>query len=119
MFDDRKMLVRMERRDLDNHIQELNYRITTRMQSEMRSEVEGLRWVLVRRTAIAIASVVVTAFVALRASKYAAGKRVAEEGKRAEAVRGRGLMFVGEGDGAVAKGLAAGDDVNPELVSLG
>lgn len=124
MFDDRKMSVRMERRNAENRIQELNYRITTRLQSEMRSEVEGLRWVLVRRTAIAIASVVVTAFLAARASKYTAGKRVAEEERRAEAARGKGLMVDrgvgGEGpDGAIMKGLAVGDDVRPELVTLG
>lgn len=37
-------------------IQELNYKITVLLNSDAKSEVEGLRWVLTRRAAIAIAS---------------------------------------------------------------
>jgi len=125
MFDDRKMAVRIERRDVENKIQELNYRITTRLTSEMRSEVELLRWVLVRRVAMALGAVVVTALVSIRTSTYRAA-RAKEEEKRVEKLgRGGGGMGVGGEmlagvvSGGVVGGMQAGDDVNPELVSLG
>ncbi|MCJ1285561.1 hypothetical protein MMC26_004902 [Xylographa opegraphella] len=54
MFNDRKMAVRMEQRSMDSAIQELNYKITVALNSDSRGEVEGLRWVLTRRAAMAI-----------------------------------------------------------------
>jgi hypothetical protein len=54
MFDDRKMAVRMEQREMDSKIQELNYKITVSLGGEAKSEVEGLRWVLTRRAALAV-----------------------------------------------------------------
>lgn len=39
----------------DSEISELNYRISVRLGSDSKSEVEGLRWVLTRRAAMAIA----------------------------------------------------------------
>lgn len=122
MFDDRKMAVRIERRDVENKIQELNYRITTRLTSEMRSEVELLRWVLVRRVAMALGAVVVTALVSIRTSTYRAAQAKEEE-KRVEKLRGGmgvgGDVLAGVVSGGVVGGMQAGDDVNPELVSLG
>lgn len=55
LLDDRKMAVRMEQQALDGRIQELNYKITVALNSDSKSEVEGLRWVLTRRAAMAIA----------------------------------------------------------------
>jgi len=55
MFNDRKMAVRMEQRTMESAIQELNYKITVALNSDSKSEVEGLRWVLTRRAALAIA----------------------------------------------------------------
>jgi len=56
MFDDRKMAVRMEQRSKEGAIQELNYKIQTRLTGESKGEVEGLRWFLTRRAALFIAS---------------------------------------------------------------
>jgi len=56
MFNDRKMAVRMEQRALESSIQELNYKITVALNSDSKSEVEGLRWVLTRRAVLAIVS---------------------------------------------------------------
>ena len=64
MFDDRKMAVRTEQRGMDSSIQELNYKITVSLNSDMKSEVEGLRWVLTRRAAMAIATMACTSFLA-------------------------------------------------------
>ncbi|KAI9677681.1 MAG: hypothetical protein M1817_006636 [Caeruleum heppii] len=67
MFDDRKMAVRMEQRGMESSIQELNYKITVLLNSDMKSEVEGLRWVLTRRAAMAIG---VMAFLILSSLRY-------------------------------------------------
>ena len=56
MFNDRKMTVRMEQRAMESAIQELNYKITVALNSDSKGEVEGLRWVLTRRAAMAIVS---------------------------------------------------------------
>lgn len=55
MFNDRKLGLQEEKRKIDGRIQECNYQITVLLNSEAKSEVEGLRWVLTRRAAMAIA----------------------------------------------------------------
>jgi len=54
MFDDRKLGLQEEKRQVDGKIQNLGYRISVDLNSEAKSEVEGLRWVLTRRAALAI-----------------------------------------------------------------
>lgn len=54
MFNDRKMATAEEKQRLDSKIQELNYEITVLLNSDSKSEVEGLRWILTRRAALAI-----------------------------------------------------------------
>ncbi|ORY03579.1 hypothetical protein BCR34DRAFT_573462 [Clohesyomyces aquaticus] len=82
LFDDRKMAVRMEQRSMETKIQELNYKITVALNSDARSEVEGLRWVLTRRAAIAIGVSAFMLFALLRYSSYVAHVQ-SEERKRA------------------------------------
>ena len=55
LFNDRKLGLQEDKRRVDGRISELNYEITVLLNSEARSEVEGLRWVLTRRAALAIA----------------------------------------------------------------
>lgn len=55
MLNDRRMDVRMDQQARDSAIQELNYKITVALNSDSKSEIEGLRWVLTRRAAMAIA----------------------------------------------------------------
>lgn len=52
-------------------LQELNYKITVALNSDARSEVEGLRWVLTRRAAITVASAAVMLFLSLKLSSQA------------------------------------------------
>ncbi|KAL8822828.1 MAG: hypothetical protein Q9191_006444, partial [Dirinaria sp. TL-2023a] len=61
LLNDRKMNVRMETRDRDSEIQELDYKITVTLNSAAKNEVEGLRWFLIRRyiAAIALSAVVI------------------------------------------------------------
>jgi hypothetical protein len=56
MYNDRKMSLEEERRLVNSKISELNYEITVLLNSDSKSEVEGLRWVLTRRAALAIAA---------------------------------------------------------------
>jgi len=70
LFDDRKMAVRQEQRSMEARIQELNYKITVALNSDARSEVEGLRWVLTRRAAITVGVSAFMLFVALRYTSY-------------------------------------------------
>jgi hypothetical protein len=54
MFHNRKMAVQEDKRNLDGKISELNYKITVLLNSDAKSDVEGLRWVLTRRAAMAV-----------------------------------------------------------------
>lgn len=54
MFNERKMAGRAEMRGMENKIQELNYKITIMLGSEVRSEIEKLRWITTRRGLLAI-----------------------------------------------------------------
>ncbi|KAF2471252.1 uncharacterized protein BDR25DRAFT_285703 [Lindgomyces ingoldianus] len=82
LFDDRKMAVRQEQRTMETKIQELNYKITVALNSDARSEVEGLRWVLTRRAAIAIGVSALMLFAVLRYSSYVTHAQ-SEERKKA------------------------------------
>lgn len=55
MFNERKMASQEEKRLVDGKILELGYEITVLLNSESKSEVEGLRWILTRRAALTIA----------------------------------------------------------------
>jgi hypothetical protein len=54
MFNDHKMATRENQRIIDTMVQELNYKITVSLNSDGKSEIEGLRWVLTRRAALTI-----------------------------------------------------------------
>ncbi|KKK25741.1 hypothetical protein ARAM_002210 [Aspergillus rambellii] len=67
MFNDHKMVVRELQRSIDTSVQELNYKITVSLNSDSKSEIEGLRWILTRRAAMAIA---ISAFMIILFLKY-------------------------------------------------
>jgi len=56
MFNDHKMATREQQRAIDTSVQELNYKITVSLNSDGKSEIEGLRWILTRRAALTIAT---------------------------------------------------------------
>ncbi|KAF2811917.1 uncharacterized protein BDZ99DRAFT_560544 [Mytilinidion resinicola] len=87
MFDDRKMAVRTEQRNMETKIQELGYKITVALNSDARSEVEGLRWVLTRRAAIAIGISAALILGTLRYSSYMTKTQEAERKKLKEEAR--------------------------------
>ncbi|KAF2647444.1 hypothetical protein K491DRAFT_614591 [Lophiostoma macrostomum CBS 122681] len=87
LFDDRKMAVRQEQRVMETKLQELNYKITVALNSDARSEVEGLRWVLTRRAAMTVAAAAFMLFLSLRYSSYLQHAQLLDEKKRAQEQR--------------------------------
>jgi len=56
-------------------IQELNYKITVALNSDSKSEVEGLRWVLTRRSVMGILFMAVMVLTSLRYASYKAHEK--------------------------------------------
>ncbi|KAK5118641.1 hypothetical protein LTR85_008106 [Meristemomyces frigidus] len=136
MFDDRKMAVRNEQRNMESKIQQLNYKITISLQADARSEVEGLRWVMTRRVIIALATVVVMVLGSLRLASNAAHAKELEAKRKAN-MRSGGTQtdsgsggYGGNGGGDASRGndtrgmgggemLVTTEGDNPAFVSLG
>jgi hypothetical protein len=68
-------------------IQELNYQITIQLNSDARSEVEGLRWVLTRRIAMGIS---VMAFMLIVLLQFNSSRNHAHEKEKKKAKQGPG-----------------------------
>ncbi|KAJ5757423.1 uncharacterized protein N7511_006117 [Penicillium nucicola] len=81
MFNDHKMVTREQQRTIDTSVQELNYKITVSLNSDGKSEIEGLRWILTRRAALTIA---ICAFMIIVFLKYASTRKVPEPAKAKE-----------------------------------
>ncbi|KAJ5109866.1 hypothetical protein N7532_002511 [Penicillium argentinense] len=75
MFNDHKMSTREQQRTIDTSVQELNYKITVSLNSDGKSEAEGLRWILTRRAALTVAT---CAFMIIVFLKYASTRKVPE-----------------------------------------
>ncbi|CAI7653400.1 unnamed protein product [Penicillium glandicola] len=75
MFNDHKMTTREQQRSIDTSVQELNYKITVSLNSDGKSEIEGLRWILTRRAALTIA---ICAFMIIVFLKYASTRKTPE-----------------------------------------
>ena len=85
MFDDRKMAVRNEQRDMESKIQQLNYKITVMLQADAKSEVEGLRWLMTRRVLFTLAAVILMTFGGLKAVSDGFAREAAETERKAQA----------------------------------
>ncbi|KAI5290449.1 hypothetical protein KEM54_001511 [Ascosphaera aggregata] len=82
MFNNQKISTREAQRSIDTAIQELNYQITVSLNSDGKSEVEGLRWILTRRAALAIG---ISAFMSIIALRYHSYKNAQREKKKEKA----------------------------------
>ncbi|CAK7220163.1 hypothetical protein SEUCBS140593_004139 [Sporothrix eucalyptigena] len=93
LFNDRKMAVREEQKTLESAIQQLSYKITIMLNSEMRSEIEALRWVLIRRSVLGIIFMAILTLGTLRYASYIshekqrATEQALREAREAEAQR--------------------------------
>ncbi|KAI1082200.1 hypothetical protein F5B20DRAFT_532545 [Whalleya microplaca] len=75
MFNDRRMNVREEQRTMESAIQQINLKISVILNSDSRSDIEGLRWVLVRRSVLGIVFMAVLTLGTLRYTTYATHER--------------------------------------------
>ncbi|KAK6077164.1 MOZ protein represents a chromatin-associated acetyltransferase [Seiridium cupressi] len=90
MFNDRKMTVREEQRRMEGAIQQVNLDISVTLTSDAKSEIEGLRWVLIRRSVLGILFMAVMTLGTIRYATYVnhEKKREADEKAReAEHIR--------------------------------
>ncbi|KAL6719659.1 hypothetical protein ACLMJK_001580 [Lecanora helva] len=70
MLNDRRISSREQHQNRDSEISELNNAVSVRLNSGSKSEVEGLRWVLTRRAAMAIGGMALLILGSLRYSSY-------------------------------------------------
>lgn len=119
MFDDRKMTVRNEQRDVESKVSQLNYRITVNLQADAKSEVEGLRMIMTRRVILTLGLVVGMVLGSLKLA--ADNNREEKPGKGAGGSGGSGGM-VGPGMGQVGfdggGGLGGASTAGPEVTTL-
>ncbi|KAK3340953.1 hypothetical protein B0H65DRAFT_541540 [Neurospora tetraspora] len=96
MFNDRKMAVREEQKAVDSRIQQINYKISVMLNSDARSDIEALRWVLIRRSVVGILFMAVATLGTLRYATFVnherqkevdRKKREAEEARRHDGTR--------------------------------
>lgn len=87
MFNDRRMNVRDEQRNMESAIQQVNLTISVTLNSDLRSEIEGLRWVLIRRSVLGIIFMAILTLSTLRYATYVSHERqreAKEKARRAE-----------------------------------
>lgn len=105
MLNDRRMAVRMQSQERDGEISELNYKISVVLGSEQKSEVEGLRWVLTRRAAMAIGLMAVLILGSLRYGSWKMREREGEARRKQEAAAGS--QSTGTATGSAGAGAGA------------
>lgn len=85
MFNDRKMAVREEQKAVESAVQQISYKISIMLSSDAKSEIEGVRWILIRRSVLGILFMAVLTLGTLRYATYVGQERKREaERKRKE-----------------------------------
>ncbi|KAI5919949.1 hypothetical protein F4810DRAFT_684875 [Camillea tinctor] len=93
MFNDRRMNVREEQRTMESALQQINLKISSTLNSDSRTEIEGLRWVLIRRSVLGIIFMAVLTLGTLRYATYVSHERLREaeeKARQAEKLRKNG-----------------------------
>jgi len=111
MFDDRRMAVRNEQREMESKVQQLNYRITVSLQADAKSEVEGLRMILTRRVILTLGIIVFMVVGSLKLSSDAKYEEEVAKRKAPTASAGSQTEMVPE--------VQLREGENPAFVSLG
>ncbi|KAH9883586.1 hypothetical protein F4778DRAFT_629790 [Xylariomycetidae sp. FL2044] len=83
MFNDRRMNVREEQRTMESAIQQVNLKISVTLNSDSRSDIEGLRWVLIRRSVLGIIFMAVLALGTIRYTTYLSHEKQREVEEKA------------------------------------
>jgi len=84
MFNDRRMAVREEQKTADSAVQQINYKISTMLVSDSKSEIEGVRWILIRRSALGIFFMAMLTLGTVRYATYLLNERQKEAERRKE-----------------------------------
>ncbi|KAJ4304288.1 hypothetical protein N0V88_001901 [Collariella sp. IMI 366227] len=87
MFNDRKMVVREEQKAVESRIQQINYKISVTLNSDAKSNIEGLRWVLIRRSVLGIIFMAVVTLGTIRYATYIGHKHQKEAAERKRAAK--------------------------------
>ncbi|PHH74766.1 hypothetical protein CDD83_4498 [Cordyceps sp. RAO-2017] len=82
MFNDRKMTVREEHKAVESAIQKINYKMSILLSSDCKSEIEGVRWILIRRSVLGIIFMAILTLGMLRYATYLGQKRKLEAEKK-------------------------------------
>ncbi|KAF4979466.1 hypothetical protein FZEAL_4325 [Fusarium zealandicum] len=77
-FNDRKMAVREEQKVVESAVQQINYKISIVLSSDAKSEIEAVRWILIRRSVVGILFMAVLTLGTLRYATYVSHERVRE-----------------------------------------
>ncbi len=102
MFNDRRMNVREEQRNMESavsrhsryadssiwtnlrtKIQQVNLKISVTLNSDSRSDIEGLRWVLIRRSVLGILFMAILTLSTIRWATYVSHERQREAREKA------------------------------------
>ncbi|KAK7428551.1 hypothetical protein QQZ08_004989 [Neonectria magnoliae] len=78
MFNDRKMVVREEQNTVESSVQQLNYKISILLSSDAKSDIEAVRWILIRRSVLGILFMAVLTLGTLRYATYVSHERQKE-----------------------------------------
>ncbi|KAI5465535.1 hypothetical protein BGZ63DRAFT_399990 [Mariannaea sp. PMI_226] len=82
MFNDRRMTVREEQKAVESAVQQINYKISILLTSDAKSEIEAVRWILIRRSVLGILFMAVLTLGTLRYATYVSHERQREADKK-------------------------------------
>ncbi|KAL7798251.1 hypothetical protein V8C37DRAFT_369251 [Trichoderma ceciliae] len=78
LFNDRKMAVREGQRAVESAIQQITYKISIMLSSDSKSEIEGVRWILIRRSVVGILFMAILTLGTIRYATYVSHERQRE-----------------------------------------
>ncbi|KAJ4268724.1 hypothetical protein NW762_002792 [Fusarium torreyae] len=81
-FNDRKMAVREEQKVVESAVQQINYKISIVLSSDAKSEIEAVRWILIRRSVLGILFMAVLTLGTLRYATYVSHERQREADRK-------------------------------------
>ncbi|GFP52103.1 uncharacterized protein C27B12.07 [Trichoderma asperellum] len=82
LFNDRKMTVREEQKGADSAIQQITYKISIMLSSDSKSEIEGVRWILIRRSVVGILFMAIVTLGTIRYATYVGHERQREQDRK-------------------------------------
>lgn len=76
------MAVREEQKSAESQIQQITYKINVALNSDSKSEIEGVRWVLARRAVMGLVYMLIVSFATLRYGSYLDHQEQKEEKRK-------------------------------------